>query len=202
MTLQNLTTLFVFIFVAAIFLCIGDILSVLTRNRHLLSKRIATALFVLFLISGAGTTACFLITGEAHRHGMGYGKENDIALTALPRAFTCSPIEDELPKDLSSSIILYYRFGCDDCEALYDDINVIINARSDIDPSRIYWIATRSEQGQTLRETIPVQYVPSGAYITSEDEPLIHVLFTRDGEEPVLDTEVLNTLLDYLADGL
>lgn len=98
----------------------------------------------------------------AQSHGM---YTNDMPFPKVELSIKNSPVEDTIPDDLDGSIIIYYRFGCIDCEAIYDDLSEIISGKDDI-----YWVSTESEQGKELMKTYPVDSVPSGIYIYNDKQ--------------------------------
>lgn len=90
---------------------------------------------------------------------------NDTPLPRVEISIKNSPIEDTIPDDLDGSIIIYYRFGCTDCEAIYTDLSKSISGKNNI-----YWVSTESKQGKELIKTYPVNSVPSGIYIYSDKQ--------------------------------
>lgn len=114
----------------------------------------------LFLIAAIGL---FFAWQTAKSHGL---YTNDITLTQLIDGLRNTPKEDTLPDDIAGSIILYYRFGCPDCEAVYPDLKTVVENHPD---NRIYWVSSKSEQGRTLLETYPVEEVPAGIYIRQDN---------------------------------
>lgn len=144
---------------------------------------------------------CILVTGLALWLGMTkatairHGDYN--APLSVSRAITAieySPEEDVLPDDyseLKGKIILYFRFGCQDCEDVYEDLS------RQIEPVRddVYWVSTRSEQGERLRETYPVDHVPSLVYISTTGEAFKYRLDTDFGDRAGLDMDVLKNIL-------
>lgn len=104
-----------------------------------------------------------------------------------------TPKEDCFPTDTpKDAILIYYRFGCDDCELLYDSLQ---SAFKDI--PNVYWIDTRSKQGKQLRETYPVKNVPSGIAIQDTNHTLLKVLYEKNKETIRLDTNAVSELIRY-----
>ena len=145
---------------------------------------------------------CTLFIGyntiKAYRHGM---YEMNISFSKMLQHTKMSPPEDKLPEDLSKSIIIYYKFGCSDCENVYKNLKNSVQ-----DKTNIYWISTRSKQGRKLLEQYPVKVVPSGVYIYSDStatspQYVKKVLYTHDQDETILHTDNLNRLLELQADG-
>ena len=123
----------------------------------------------------------------AKKHGY-YGDLNATA-SSLWRGIQNSPVEDTLPTDLNQCIIVYFRFGCKDCEATYHTISKTLSAYE-----KVYWISSRSAQGKQLLETYPVAEVPTGIYINTEGSYLAYTLYKPTTEGPVVD----NTELEHL----
>ena len=71
-----------------------------------------------------------------------------------------TPKESKLPKDLTDSLIIYYRFDCPDCHATYDALYKTLKHEPNV-----YFVSTRSKQGKELLASYPIKTVPSGVYI-------------------------------------
>lgn len=84
---------------------------------------------------------------------------DDMTVKTMYEGIRYSPIEDELPEDLKGSIIIYYRFDCPDCHAIYEDLCKAVEGRD-----KVYWISSRSKQGKALLANYPVSEVPSAIY--------------------------------------
>lgn len=89
---------------------------------------------------------------------------NNMTISEIEWCSENSPVEDNLPDNITNSIIIYYRFGCKDCEAVYPELSNEI-----ADKENIYWISTESKQGKKLLESYPVTSVPTGIYIHSNN---------------------------------
>lgn len=144
---------------------------------------------------------CILVTGlalwlsmtkaTAIRHG---DYNAPLSVSRAITAIEYSPEEDVLPEDyneLKGKIILYFRFGCQDCEDVYEDLSRQIEPVKD----DVYWVSTRSEQGEKLRETYPVDHVPSLVYISTTGEAFKYRLDTDFGDRAGLDMDVLKNIL-------
>ena len=59
--------------------------------------------------------------------------------------------------DKPGNIIIYYRFGCKDCEAIYSELDRLITENENV-----YWVATRSIIGKRLLQKYIVTEVPAG----------------------------------------
>lgn len=92
------------------------------------------------------------------RHGM---FDPETGLAEIRERIPLTPEESDLAnKDLSDTFILFFRFGCSDCEAVYPNLQEIVQNRTDW-----HWVSTRSEQGEELLEEYPIDEVPSLVYI-------------------------------------
>ncbi len=120
---------------------------------------------VAILVFSSGYILCnnIVTINTATEHGC----ENSykISLQELRNSIALTPVEDKLPKDLRNTVIIYYRFGCTDCEKIYTELSQMA-----ADRPNVYWISTRSKQGKKLREEYPVTDVPMSVTI---DEHLI-----------------------------
>lgn len=107
------------------------------------------------------------------------------------------PVENKLPTDLKNKLIIYYKFGCGDCESIHNELQEMLHEHKDV-----YVIYTRSKQGKELRKTYPVEKVPSGMYIQSDGTNVTLPLYSENADkEPVLDRQNLNTLLKLFQAG-
>lgn len=93
----------------------------------------------------------------AQKHG---AYTRNMTIETMYDGIARSPIESTLPENLDGCIIIYYRFDCPDCKAIYDDL---MTASENVD--NIYFVSSRSEQGSALLNQFPVEEVPSGIYI-------------------------------------
>ena len=191
---------FAMIFIGFIILLAGILAIYFYKKKKI--KPIAILFAAVSILSAAMliTIAGMMFIGQ--NHGM-YTK--DITVPELIKGITNSPKEDELPEDITGAVILYYRFGCPDCEAIYPDL------KSKIDESgnnrNIYWVSTKSEQGLALLEQYPVAEVPTGIYIRVDDyngglSYTQKPLHTTDAEgNTILDEAAINRLLFLQEDG-
>ena len=69
-------------------------------------------------------------------------------------------VDDET--SLQGAILLYYKPGCPDCTAIWDELT---NAVAEADKPDVYFINTKSPTGRKLLERYPVEDVPSGVYV-------------------------------------
>lgn len=159
-------------------------------------KRILCTMIQIILATGiicsAFVTIVMLQTQViAQKHGM---YQTHMPYASVLTGIEHTPEESTLPKDqtqLANSLIIYYKFGCEDCEAVYFDLQESLP-----DNANIYWVSTRSEQGQELRKTYPVSNVPTIAYITDRNTAVTSEITNKYGEKVTLNQEKLQEILD------
>ena len=136
----------------------------------------------------------YLATGaklifEGQKHGM---YQYNISWSKMKTCIESSPKESILPDDkseLTNSIILFYRFGCEDCEAIYNKERIASKQIKDI-----YWVSTRSKQGKELLKKYPIKEVPAGVYIANNGSGVIEYLDSKSKDNRFDETK-FETLL-------
>ena len=143
-----------------------------------------------------GTVIAILLTiytldaFDTIHHGIQHGVfDPETSLEEIRMRVPMTPKESNLTPgtDLSDKMVIFFRFGCSDCEAVYQDLQLAMN-----DKPGVYWISTRSLQGQKLLEKYPIDETPSLVYIYPDGERFaIFQLHTKDSNGKV----ILNTRL-------
>lgn len=130
----------------------------------------------------------------AVKHGM---TDDNITLQQMKDSIALSPEESKLPDDLTGAIVIYYRFQCPDCEAIYKQLREMT-----VNNDKVYWVSTRSKQGEALLDKYSVDEVPSGIYVRVDNYgnsiPYAkYVLYTSDNDDNVgLNNFSINRLLE------
>lgn len=119
---------------------------------------ITKALYSISLLFAVMIFSTSILKFKAQDHGL---YTTDITIYKMITGIQNSHKEDKLPDDLNDKIIIYYRFGCPDCEAIYNDLNTY-TTDNDLN---VYYVSTRSNQGKKLLKQFPVKTVPTGIYI-------------------------------------
>ena len=158
-----------------------------TLFRGIMYMLIISSSFILYL------TITTHITANKH----GFTEPKSTHLNTICYSIEHSPSEDKLPSDKTDIIVIYYRFGCSDCELLYNKIKDRTN-----NVNHIYWVATRSKQGTELRNTYPIAEVPTSIYIDTSGEMTEYSLSikstTNNQTNISLNEKNLNDLLSNL----
>lgn len=197
---SRLPLLYVFICVTLLVIISIVFVAFLTKrllyDPHNLKLRFGCGMmFASFILASLLMTASVNTLTTAYHHG--FDTEN-IAKTSTADLWDDihhSFVEDEVPDDVSGCLIVYYKLGCPDCEAIYDDLKTRLEGRKNV-----YRVATRSKQGKALREQYPVPEVPSGVYVTKDGTPVIEVLYKTKNGKTTIDEEGLTLLLKLLDD--
>ena len=77
------------------------------------------------------------------------------SIEALRKSYH-TPVMDICANPEPGDILIYYRWGCKDCEAVYLDIAHNVRKQE-----RVFYIETNSENGQELLKDYPVTRVPA-----------------------------------------
>lgn len=105
---------------------------------------------------------------------------------------------------LEGSIIIYFKPGCPDCAAIWDELTKAVDEASAKNPrGKTYFVNTKSPTGRALLERYPVDEIPSGVYVASKgnNTPAFReVLFekTRDYETEDVETTFRKDSLEFL----
>lgn len=152
--------------------------------------------FATICLAGYSLLASITALQTANAHGA--DKPYAYNMLQLWDCIKHSPEEETVPDKKTGTILLYYRFGCSDCEAIFTELQQETNQYDNI-----YWVSSRSTQGKELRKDYPVTTVPTGVYIRSNEMPLSLTLHreTMDGTVQ-LNTENLQILLHAMENGI
>lgn len=102
-----------------------------------------------------------------------------------------SPVEDKAPMNKKGILLLFYRFGCSDCEKIFTELQTKTQYTNNI-----YWISTRSSYGKTLKTKYSITEVPTGVYIQKSGKFIKLSLFQKhQTNNSHLNTNNLDTLL-------
>lgn len=159
-------------------------------KRHPMKKNTVYRL-IIFICSFIMVLSWLMMQSIAEKHGMTNEMASEIKIQDLYSHIKTTPPEDSLPVDTRGIIVLYYRFDCPDCATIFPELQRVVQDRNDV-----YWVSTRSKQGQTLREKFPVEEVPSAIYIKQDGKHFIKKILLNIDEngKETLDTENLNRL--------
>lgn len=171
-----------------LFMMILDITALFISIILYIARKGKIIIFSLAFLSAYTTLFIGWNTINGFRHGM---YNTNITFKNMIQHTKLSPVEDILPSDIAGCIIVYYKFGCKDCESVYENLKKEINGENNI-----YWVSSRSKQGKKLLALYPVDVVPSGVYIYNTSTHYIKkVLYERNGENVVLKIDNLKRLL-------
>lgn len=158
-------------------------------------KRLCIRICICIIAIGLVITATFLtIYAVASNHGM---DNPNITISETIDGIKHTPKKDnKLPDDTKGSIIILYKFDCDDCKAIYNDLSNALK-----DNQNIYWIPSTSKLGKKLTEEFTVTEVPTGLYMRHNDyngsikAVKYELAITDNNNNTILNETLLNRLL-------
>lgn len=149
---------------------------------------VSTLLFIPYMV----------IAVTAYTHGADLESLQRFGILRTIHAIQKSPVTDRsVNLDQPGNILIYYRFGCGDCEAIYDSLKAEVAGKENL-----YWVASRQSGGQKLLQKYAVSGVPAGVIIQDEDMYISHILYnfvyddSNEAGGAQLDTYALNRLLE------
>lgn len=187
-----------------------ETMEIIIMNKPSKSKQWERALFIfkimtlLFLATTLFMLSIFMYYDSAARkHGAydDFAKKESINIIRqnIDKGFIDQ--SNVLPNDLKGCIIIYFKYGCSDCEKIHDDILDYINEKN---VTNLYFVSTRSEKGIELLQQYSVDTVPSGIYImknpTGSIERYTEILYNMNAPASQTNTFVsknFDKLLDY-----
>lgn len=160
------------------------------KGQDTILKKTVLMLIVLFV-------SHVIIIMLAFMHGADTESLNKFGIVRTIQAIIKSPISNH-NTDLAKkgNIIIYYRFGCKDCEGIYHELK-----KYAAETQNVYFVATRQKTGQELLKQYPVDEVPTGiiiqkniytAYILYENiyiDDVVHTQFNHKGFERLLELQ-------------
>jgi len=112
---------------------------------------------IILLISAISVITLDIGYNTAVKHG---AFTRDMTIRFMYDGIKTTHIESKLPENLSGTIIIYYRFDCPGCRAIYKEESIAAEG-----VKNIYFISAKGEQGIALMKDYPVETLPSGIYI-------------------------------------
>lgn len=124
-----------------------------TKNKKtILIPIVSLCLCILTLIPALS------ITAVAKNHGM---QSINIKITDAIDNIKYTPVQDKkLPEDQRGCIIILYKFTCNDCKAIYNELSETLKQTENV-----YWISSESELGKSITEDLEITEVPTGIYM-------------------------------------
>lgn len=128
--------------------------------------------------------------------GLEYIEWKKLTLKQIEEKAELAPAASKTPDNLSGAIVILYKFGCPDCEAIYPAITEKLQGKDNV-----YFVPSGSELGKKLVNNGNIQEVPTGVYIRKQ--PLANgatqnniVLYTADKNgKSVLNENALDHLI-------
>lgn len=165
MTLTVLLIIGIVIFFAGLVYLILSVSGKIAKKWVLQQNTSKTHTIIAACIFAIGAVTIITATGIAitgFSHGMA---SSNIPITKAIENIQHTPVESkELPEDRRGSIIILYKFNCENCKAIYDDLSETLS-----NYKNIYWISSESELGKSFAEELEITEVPTGIYMRYND---------------------------------
>lgn len=129
------------------------------------SKKKLIIIALIVAIIGISTPSYMLppiISGMSK--GMNHVEWQQLSLAQIKDINASTPNADTLPNNRKGCIVILYKYGCPDCEAIYDELTKYIA----INKASVYFIPSGSPEGKKLVETGKITNVPTAIYIRNE----------------------------------
>ena len=132
------------------------------------ARGIYRIIFILTVITFIGGLVCIGLYSyfkqKAKKYGA-YGDFENVETISSIQKRTANGYVDQsnnLPDDLSGYIVIFFKYGCPDCENIHDKLMAYID-KNQIE--NIVFVSSRSENGEKLRQDYPIDAVPCGIYV-------------------------------------
>lgn len=167
--------------------------SVKTKKRAIKILYIAALAVTGYALGSTITTVVSYTT--ALSHGLSVNKETgkyDLTLSEILYLNKNSIKETNVDIDtLNNSVIIYVRYDCPDCVALHNQL-------LELESENVIFLSSRSETGKSVREKydIDLTEVPQGVYINDDGKAITISIMRNENNNPVIDYQQINNLLD------
>lgn len=128
-------------------------------------KKTNIGIAAIFLINITLIIAICFVHISGLKRGMTSDNWDTYSIFEIIETNRSTPISEEVSLDDSGAIIILYKYGCPDCEAIYNELDDFL---ADVDTDNIYFVASSSESGEMLVGEGQITSVPSAVYIRHE----------------------------------
>lgn len=194
-------------FILGALVCTFIIVRMIKKRKTDSDVKVSRTMYIPFVVTGLfliALIALFTIQITGYRHGMTTENWKNSTVSEIIESNKLSHVNQTLPDDAGGSIVIVYKYGCPDCEAIYYELLDIIEENELIN---VYFVASNSEDGQYLVENAYIKYVPSGVYVRNEPLSngtyLINYLLYEIDEDgnAFFNTAAFYRLIDLQTDG-
>lgn len=194
MTLKTLILIFAVLTTIALAIFVGAYKQKGTdkqQKNNIKFLKIWTVVLAVLVVIGCST---IFIGHTATLHGMETYNTN---ISEAAEGIKNTPRSaSKLPDDTTGSIIIVYKFDCNECKAIYKDLKTTLK-----DNNNVYWIASTTELGKEIVEEYGITDVPSGIYVRHNNfngnvKGTRYKLSTKnDNDDIIINETALNRLL-------
>jgi hypothetical protein len=156
------------------------------------------------ILSIAAAAAMAVLIGTASAHGL-YTLDIDIrkAVIGIQKSHVDQSAElakaigwteNTAPENPKDSFVLIYRFSCDDCEAIKDEIAAKLNTTG----KKWYAISSRSQLGIAYRKFYNISSTPSLVATNADGKTSVAVIFSDETGKVAVNEGAWNLLLRHM----
>lgn len=198
---MNITSPFAITGASAVITVLAIVVAVaLSRRkaRDLKRRRIVrNACAVVAAIGCIALASLGVVYAQGTAHGMTGDDWRGRSIGEVISLNATTPENQSLPDDATGSVVILYKYGCPDCEAIYGELASAIDEAGIED---VYYVASSSPDGRELVENGSINYVPTVVYLRHEalanGADMTHIQLTTVDEDgnTVLDTAALQRI--------
>ena len=97
-------------------------------------------------------------------------------------------------KAVPSTVVMMYRYGCPDCEESYEETVEWLDTLD----ADVYWVSSRSDFGQKMREEHMVSEVPSMIVVDANGKAVTRIAYEREEGQPAKLNRMAAELAEHL----
>lgn len=125
------------------------------RNRMKIHVAVISAALLTLLFTGTLYT-------DGSARGMTFIQWKSMDIGTIINTSGKTPRSDRLPKQMNGHVVILYKYGCPDCEAIWPDLK---QAVSDTGLQNVHYIASSSDAGQRIIQQTHIDDVPALVYM-------------------------------------
>lgn len=177
--------------------CIGLKIAVKRGRLPAHAKKAAIAAntgLALLVICGI---ALFALYQTGASRGMTFDNWKQMTVPQIIETNSNTPKTQSLPDKKNGTIVILYKYGCEDCEAIYSKLEKTLD---ELEAKDVYYIASSTPDGKKMVEDGNIEFVPTAVYL--RHEPLAngaamnHVAIAyTNGNDTELDTAALRRIV-------
>lgn len=197
--MTNITSAFAMcVLVALLFaVCIGLKIAVKRGRLPTHAKKVT-------IVTNAGLAllvACGIALFALYQTGASRGMTSDdwkqMTIPQIIETNSNTPKTQTLPDTKNGTIVILYKYGCEDCESIYPELEKTLG---ELEAKNVYYVASSTPDGNEIVENGDIESVPTVVYLRHESlangATMNHVSIAyMDGNDVKLDTAALRRIV-------